>query len=769
MIRIERLTKCFKTKDGVVRALSDVDLVLPNTGFVALCGENGCGKTTLLNVISTIMLDYEGKVYIDDLEAVENRDYIKAKLVSYVLQDEYFIDSVNVEDTLFLENGDREINKSELEEFKISDKALKGTNELSGGQRQKVSFIRGTLKECSILLVDEPTSSMDEEMEDFVFKKLKELSREKLVILVSHNMSKVYEYSDIIIRLNNGKIASISENSSVSEITYRENEITFLGDLNFKAIDNDIASEMMDSFEKVVVKREKRPKKSFEADYEPREHNETKLLKKMNPQQEKIIFKSMLQNSRKTIISLAVLLGIFLVLLEAMLDLKTFDEDSFIFNSMVNNGEKLVSTYHYDFAGKYDPFGEPYEMTYSEAVELQKRFGVRMDIVTVPYYHPEIVSALDDFYFGMISGKSESFLSEKDMLAGKIPDAFEFALTDYLADVLIKYDDSYSSYDDIIEKGVFVDNYNLDICGIVDTDYEIYRDKTSYTHQDIVNLMALENKLYGNVFTSPSKEPVSKIRYAHISSMESDCFTDIYMKNDLPGEYMAVNKALAEDLKYSGKDVYWGKSDGFELYIDAIIDDGNENPSLYMNEYDFNYLVNRQNKYFSHLNIEIVDREMISYLSERYVRIDSYTGYYIYDIIEVIDILEKFFFVLIAVIGISLLILTRSKLKNVSLKNARAFAFTKLSGFQEKNFFALEMKAVLISLGFVLLVNALSYFIIYQLTNALLSKICECAVPLMMNSFKTFALIALCLAFLFVLLETINYFSRRRKQVIDLL
>lgn len=475
MIRIEHVTKSFKTKDGVVRALSDVDLFLPNTGFVALCGENGCGKTTLLNIISTIMLDYEGKVYIDGLEAEKNRDYIKANLVSYVLQDEYFIDSVNVEDTLFLENGNREENLSELEEFKISDKALKGTNELSGGQRQKVSFIRGILKECSILLVDEPTSSMDEEMEDFVFKKLKELSKTKLVILVSHNMSKVYEYSDIIIRLNNGKIASISENSSVSDISYSENEITFLGDLNFKAIDNDIASKMIDSFGKVIVKREKISKKIFEADYEPKKYNDTKLTKTMNTHQKSIIFKSMLRNSRKSIISLALLLGVFLVLLEAMLDLKSFDEDSFVFNSLMNNGEKFISTRHYDYPGKRD------EMTLSEALELQKKYGVRMDIVTVPYYRPEICERMDNFYFGIITGKSESFLSEKDMLAGKVPDAFEFALPDYLADMLILYNDLYSSYDDIIEKGVVVENYNLDICGVVDTDYETYRDKTFFT------------------------------------------------------------------------------------------------------------------------------------------------------------------------------------------------------------------------------------------------------------------------------------------------
>lgn len=769
MIRIERVTKSFKTKDGFVRALSDVDLLLPNTGFVALCGENGCGKTTLLNVISTIMLDYEGKVYVDGLEAVKNRDYIKAKLVSYILQDEYFIDSINVEDTLFFENGDRRKNVSVLEEFKIADKALKGTNELSGGQRQKVSFIRGTLKECSVLLVDEPTSSMDEEMEDFVFKKLKELSKTKLVILVSHNMSKVYEYSDIIIRLNNGKVASISENSSASEISYCENEITFQGDLNFKAIDSNIASKMMDSFGKIIVKREKRAKKGFEANYEAREHKDTKVLKKMNTQQERIVFKSMLLNSKKTIVSLVLLLGIFLVLLEAMLDLKTFDEDSFVFYSMMNNGEKLVSTYHYDFAGKYDAFGEPYEMTRSEAIELQKRFGVRMDIVTVPYYHPEIVNSMDDFYYGTISGKSESFLKEKDMLAGKIPGAFEFALSDYLADELIKYNELYSSYDDIIEKGVVVENYILDICGIVDTDYEIYRDKTSYTQQDVVNLMALENKLYGMVFTSPSKEVVSKIRYVHISSMESDCFTDVYMKNDLPGECMAVNKALAEDLKYSGNDIFWGKSDGFEVVVDTIIDDGNENPSLYMSEEYYNDFINHYSKYFSHLNIEIVDREMISYLSERYVRVDSYTGYYIYDIIEVIDILEKLFFILMGIIGISLFILICSKMKNISLKNSRAFAFTKLSGYRERQFFALEMKVVLVCSAFVVFVNAISYFLIYKLVNALLTQVCECAVPLMMNSIKTFSLISLCIVFVIALIEVIYYFKRRRKQIIDLL
>jgi hypothetical protein len=241
------------------------------------------------------------------------------------------------------------------------------------------------------------------------------------------------------------------------------------------------------------------------------------------------------------------------------------------------------------------------------------------------------------------------------------------------------------------------------------------------------------------------------------------------MKNDLPGKCMAVNKALAKNLRYDGNDTFWGKLDGFEVVVDSIIDDGNENPSLYMNEESFNSLISFQETNFSHLNLEIVDEEMISYLAERDVRADGYTGYYIYDIIEVIDILEKLFFVLIAVIALSLFIMMRSKLKNISLKNARAFAFTKLSGYQEKNFFALEIKSILICSAFVLLVNALSYFLIYRLVNALLSKICECAVPLMMNSFKTLALISICVLIILVLLEIFYYFSRRRKQVIELL
>ena len=159
MIRVEHVTKKFYTKDGEVVALEDISFDLPNKGFVALCGENGCGKTTILNLIATLMSDYEGKIFIDNLDVANNSDFVRSKLVSYVLQDEYFIDSINVIDTLFLEDADYNKIRSELDLFKISDKALKKPCQLSGGQRQRVSFLRGVLKEGESVIFFEPAGA----------------------------------------------------------------------------------------------------------------------------------------------------------------------------------------------------------------------------------------------------------------------------------------------------------------------------------------------------------------------------------------------------------------------------------------------------------------------------------------------------------------------------------------------------------------------------------------------------------------------------------
>lgn len=762
MIRIEHVTKKFKTKEGEVCALSDVSFELPNTGFVALCGENGCGKTTLLNLISTLMSDYSGRILIDNLDVSRNDEYVKGNLVSYVLQDDYFVRSLNVADSLFLEDADYDRIQTELCAFKISDKSRNKPHELSGGQRQRVSFIRGTLKESAILLVDEPTSSMDEEMEKFVFEKLKVLSKTKLVVLVSHNLSMIHEYSDLIVKLNNGKIESVIRNSSASDITYKENEIFFPGELNFRAIDKNIASKMIETFGQIIIKRGGSRSDSFDGDYTPYIHKDVKTKKKTNPHQRKIMFRSMIAETVRTLASLAIVLGVLLVFFEAMLDLKTFDSNGFVYNSIKNNGETLVSTSQQTYES------EDAKFTISDVLDLEKKYGSRIDLVTRWETPLQLECEDDDFYLSVVCGVSRSFLSNKDILKGVAPTGDKFALTDYLADSLIRKNNSYSSYDDIISKGVFIGEYRLDICGIVDTDYEKYKslDEDEWSKKDSDNFSIMQMKLYTLIFCDAKTEIPSKLGARYIIS--GDCLADVIPSggND---NLCTINTALAERLCYDGTQEMECKTDFGYVNIGAIIDDGLENPTLYMGEDQYNSIINSTNTTFEYMNTEIVDKELISFLSSKSVRVDSYTGTYAYKIVESIELLGKLFVVLSALIFAALSVLLYFMLKKVSKANTRMFVFQKLSGYRKKYFLLLELAVVSIGVLAVLLVNLGAYYLNYFLLNAALSNAFEISICFMMNSMVTFGLVAVGVCALSFLFELLHYHRRDRKEIICLL
>lgn len=762
MIRIERVTKKFKTKNGEVCALSDVSFELPNTGFVALCGENGCGKTTLLNLISTLMSDYSGRILIDNLDVSQNSEYVKGNLVSYVLQDDYFIKTLNVADSLFLEDADYERIQTELGTFKISDKAGNKPHELSGGQRQRVSLIRGTLKESAILLVDEPTSSMDEEMEKFVFEKLKVLSKTKLVVLVSHNLSMIREYSDLIVKLNDGKIESVTRNTSASDIIYKDNEIFFSGELNFKAIDKSIASVMMEKFEQIIIKRGGSHSDSFAGDYTPRIHRNVKTEKKPNSHQRRIMFRSMIAETIRTLASLAIVLGVLLVFFEAMVDLKTFDSNGFVYNSIKNNGETLVSTSQQTYASEND------KLTISDILDIEREYGSRIDIVTLWETPRQLECEDDEFYLSAVCGVSRSFLTDKDILKGVAPIGDKFALTDYLADSLIRKNNSYSSYDDIISKGVFIGEYRLDICGIVDTDYEKYKNlnEGEWSKRDTENFGIMQMKLYTLIFCDAKTEVPAKLGARYIIS--GDCLADV-----IPSEGIynlcAINKALAENLDYDGTQEMECKTDFGYVTIGAIIDDGLENPTLYMGEDQYKSIINSTNAVFDYINTEIVDKALISFLASKSVRVDSYTGTYAYKIVESIELLGKLFVVLSALISVALSAFLYFMLKKISKANTRMFVFQKLSGYRKKYFLLLELAVVSIGVFAVLLVNLGAYYLSYFLLNSALSNAFEISICFMMNSMLTFALVATGVCVLSFLFELLHYHRRDRKDTISLL
>lgn len=761
MIRVEHVTKKFYTKDGEVVALEDISFDLPNKGFVALCGENGCGKTTILNLIATLMSDYEGKIFIDNLDVANNSDFVRSKLVSYVLQDEYFIDSINVIDTLFLEDADYNKIRSELDLFKISDKALKKPCQLSGGQRQRVSFLRGVLKEGDILLVDEPTSSMDEEMERFVFEKLKELSKTKLIVLVSHNLSMVQEYSDLIITLNNGTVQSVVNNSLSADISYEKNEILFPGDLNFKAIDKVKASKMLEAFGYLVIKRKEKQSDVFNGDYLPRVHNNTNVRKKLKSSQSKIAFKSMMLDSIKILVSLAVVLGILLVLLEAMVDLKSFDAAGFVFNSIKNNDEFLVST-------APNPYlSENKEMTINDVYDLKRQSGSRIDIVSTWETPKEIECEYDDFYMNLIHGISRTYLTEAEMLKGDVPQKGQFAITDYIADSLIRKNNKYSTYEDIISKGILLDDYLLDVCGIVDTDYEYYLNLgEEWDKKDVENFSINQMKIYTIIFCNEEIKLASKIGLRYVLS--GDCFADVILDDKL-NDSCAINSVLAENLGYDGTRAIEYKTDFGYIEVDSILEDGLENPTIYVGKTEYQTIADTIENTFNYINIEVINKDTISFLMLKDVMIDSYTGNYVYSILHYIKLLDDFFFVLSALVFASLLVLMFFYLKKISNNNIKMYVFQRISGYQHRYFFRLEISMIVIGILFMLLLNFGAYYLLYFLMNFALSKSFDLSICVMMNSFTTFILIAVGAFVISLLLELINYFVRSKKQIVDLL
>ena len=215
MLKLNNICKSFKSGQGTVQALLNVSYTFPETGLVSIVGKSGSGKTTLLNILAGLSSPSSGKYFIDNLDSnnlsKKDWDFLRKEYFSFIFQDKNLIDKRTVFDNLQLilfgeENIDEEIDKA-LSLFDIS--SLKNTivADLSGGEKQRVAIARAYLKQSKVILADEPSASLDEANTTIVFETLKKASKEKLVILVTHDVEFANKYSDSIINISYGKIS----------------------------------------------------------------------------------------------------------------------------------------------------------------------------------------------------------------------------------------------------------------------------------------------------------------------------------------------------------------------------------------------------------------------------------------------------------------------------------------------------------------------------------------------------------------------------------
>ena len=229
MLKLKDVSKFYYNKGMISTGFTKINLELKIGEFVAITGESGSGKSTLLNVLSGLDSYEEGEMYINGKETShytekDFEDY-RRKYIANIFQSFNLINSYtvyqNVELVLLL-NGYKKkqvkqkvldmIEKVGLTEFKNTK-----VSKLSGGQKQRVAIARAMVKETPIIVADEPTGNLDANSAKDVIELLKKVAKDRLVIVVTHNIEQIQDYATRIIKMHDGKIIENKEIKHIEE------------------------------------------------------------------------------------------------------------------------------------------------------------------------------------------------------------------------------------------------------------------------------------------------------------------------------------------------------------------------------------------------------------------------------------------------------------------------------------------------------------------------------------------------------------------------
>ena len=218
MLKLKNVSKFYYSNGMIASGFSRVNLELSMGEFVVITGESGSGKSTLLNVLSGLDTYEEGEMYINGEETShyneEDFEEYRRRYVGNIFQNFNLVNSYtvyqNVELALLLNGESRKNIKDEIMDIiaKVGLTDFAGTkcSKLSGGQKQRVAIARALAKETPVIVADEPTGNLDSNAAEEVMKILSEISKDKLVIIVTHNIEQVEKYATRLIKMHDGKI-----------------------------------------------------------------------------------------------------------------------------------------------------------------------------------------------------------------------------------------------------------------------------------------------------------------------------------------------------------------------------------------------------------------------------------------------------------------------------------------------------------------------------------------------------------------------------------
>ena len=450
MIEIKKVKKVYisKRKEKKV-ALDNINLDLPDKGMCFILGETGSGKTTLLNLIGKLDTFDEGKIIVDGIDISKlsetEANVYRSREIGFIFQEYNLIEEFDVYDNIALsyELQGKKINdleiKENLKKVNLSGYERKMINELSGGEKQRVTIARALIKKPRLILADEPTGALDNKTGRQILDILKEISKDHLVIVVSHNEEYAKEYGDIIVRIEEGKIKEV------------------IGNINADTIEEE---------------------KRLEINTKSKGLSNLKALK--------LGIKN-LRLKVKRLILMILVSSISFSMLSIVLSATLFDKTDFILSKMEEDGftHSMISGIDtpYDINIYYRNTAIGYDLSKDDIKKLEE-----IGINAYPIFYDRSFIYSDMFLDGTTSKEYASFMEinetifndlKLEMLYGRLPiSSDEVVLSENIFLEYKKYGYQYdnnicfiSDYQDIIGRRIGDENYEFEIVGIIKSDF----------------------------------------------------------------------------------------------------------------------------------------------------------------------------------------------------------------------------------------------------------------------------------------------------------
>lgn len=508
MIEIKNVSKIYKSKKkNNTKALDNVSLKLPSSGLVFVIGKSGSGKSTLLNLIGGLDNITSGNIIVDgnDITNFKENQFANYRNnhIGFIFQDYHLLDELTVFENIVLslklnKIDDENLVYEALEKVGLKDYGNRYPSELSGGERQRVAIARAIVKKPYLILADEPTGNLDNVTATSIVELLKKLSKDCLILIVSHNTIDTYKYADRIIKLSKGKIISDeSRNPSYSEeLVFDNNTLYYPSDKLLTDEDvNILNNKLKDNSIKEIIKVKDKYNQTISDSYETKSIE----IENKNPRFKDVckLCLSFLKNKMFRISISSFMIAVIMVILSLSQTIIKFDgsdiiqkemdksnQSTLLLNKTVDeetqellnkkyhveiNKEDIAKFYDNGYKGDIYPVINvtlPVTLYENSAGEVQSHHSS-----SHPYLRESLGTIIVDEEF------LENKFGEIEYLAkANYQDPAGLIITDYLADAILKLNTHYTNkdYTDIVGKyrKTSWSNYTHYVNAIIKTNYK---------------------------------------------------------------------------------------------------------------------------------------------------------------------------------------------------------------------------------------------------------------------------------------------------------